>query len=104
VSNKEQSVMSFDEAKAEAIRQSHHRWEKTRSMGRQRYILTNGVFWWGGIMVLGYEIGQLITSRFNPALVLPIIAVYAIGGYLVGAIKWRYNERAYSAGQDEELD
>lgn len=96
-------MTTYEEAKAEAIRRSHRRWEEIRGKGRRRYIWTRGVLGWGGLMAFGFCLGQFFFSRFPPAEAAVTIALCAAGGYLMGVVKWKHNEEAYLSGKDEEI-
>jgi hypothetical protein len=95
--------MTCEQAKAEAIRQSHRRWALARSRGRRRFVWVHGVLAWGGLLALGLVLGQFIAGRFHPVGALATIALCAAGGYLIGAVKWRHNEEAYRIGRGEEI-
>lgn len=95
---------SFENAKAQAIRESHRRWTQTRSRGRQRYAWIHGVLLWGGLLAAGFCVGQFLAGRFHPIVALITIATCAVGGYLVGVVKWKHNEQVYRTGQEEVID
>jgi hypothetical protein len=95
--------MPSEEAKAQAIRQSHRRWAQTRSRGRQRYVWVQGVLGWGGLLALALCLGQFIAGRFHPVVALATTALCAAGGYLIGIVKWKHNEQAYRSSPEEEI-
>jgi hypothetical protein len=97
-------MITYEQAKAEAIRQSHQQWGRTRLRGRRRYVWSRGVLRWGGLMTLGLCLGGLVAHRFQLLAVLAAGIICAVGGYFIGVNKWNNNEVAYKAGRDELLD
>jgi hypothetical protein len=95
--------MLCEDAKAEAIRQSHRRWVQTRLRGRQRYVWVHGVVGWGILFALGQCGGLFLSGRFHPVVTLAIVAYSAVGGYFVGAAEWKHNEEAHRTGRAEEI-
>ncbi len=95
---------TFENAKDQAIRESHRRWAQTRSRGRQRYVWLHGVLLWGCLLAAGFCAGQLIAGRFHPIVALTTVAVCAVGGYLVGVVKWKHNGQSYRTGREEVID
>jgi hypothetical protein len=94
---------TFENMNAQAIRQSNQRWAQTRSRGRQRYVWVQGVLGWGGLLAVALCIGQIIAGRFHPVVALATTALCAVGGYLIGIVKWKHNEQAYRTGREEEI-
>jgi hypothetical protein len=96
-------MTSYEAAKAEAISQSHRRWERVRARGRRRYIWTRGVLGWGGLMTLGFCLGNWLNDGFDFAPAAATTGLCAAGGYFMGVVKWKHNEEAYLTGKNEEI-
>ena len=83
------------------------RWEKTRSLGRRRFIWTHGVLQWGGFMFcFSFAVfqrshyGEVFSAEGNlPFRLLLALAVWTYVGHLYGQSLWKKNERDYLARQ-----
>ncbi|MDP6047035.1 MAG: hypothetical protein QGG25_15615 [Phycisphaerae bacterium] len=79
------------------------RWEKIRRSGRLSFIwIRCATVWglltailWSAMMQVGYPQGN-IWRRF-----LLACAGFVLGGYFLGVILWRANEKRYKAFQDQ---
>lgn len=78
------------------------RWERTRRMGRRRYVWLVGVCGWG------LSVGALWSVAFCYYVdaplpfwaVLPVALVgFSVGGYVWGAVTWWWSERGFRAAQ-----
>jgi len=86
---------------AERVRE----WEKTRALGKRRFIWTHGVAQWGGFMFffsLGVfqhsHYGHLLSTEGNlPFRVGLALLVWIYVGYLYGQSRWKKNEQDYWA-------
>ena len=86
---------------------SHAKWQRTRAMGRKRFVWLIGVGLWGGLMFLFCTPALFYSmSKFPPRsqnhLIHPslselgaILLSCLAGGYLWGAGTWRLSERMY---------
>lgn len=78
-------------------------WEKTRALGKNRYIWAHGVLQWGGFMFFfsfalfqHSHYGHVLSAEGNLPFRLSLaLAVWAYVGYLYGRSKWQSNEREY---------
>jgi len=69
-------------------------WEKTRSKGFLRFIVSEGMGW--GVMV--YVILQIIQSLKNQEFTFPLVDLifWLIAGVIYGVIMWNYFNRCFS--------
>jgi hypothetical protein len=78
-------------------------WEKTRALGRTRFIWTHGVLQWGGFMFFfsmavfqHRHYGHLLSIEGNLPFRLSLaLVVWAFVGYLYGKSRWESNEQQY---------
>ena len=71
------------------------RWETTRKLGRNRYVVRNGIIGWGipvGIFMTLLNIWQ---HGFSVASIVIAGIIWPIGGYVFGLITWAISERRY---------
>lgn len=84
-------------------RRSHAEWSRTRLRGRRRFILTRSVLLDGGLMTLGFGLGQYLGGWFSPIVFLFEGMAFLLGGYCLGLARWWHNESVYRTGQAEEI-
>ena len=80
-------------------------WEKTRALGKNRFIWTHGVLQWGGFMFFfSFSIfqhrnfGHVLSTEGNlPFRLILALSVWIYVGYLYGRSRWRKNEQEYLA-------
>src|SRR5262249_24096958 len=73
------------------------KWGHTRVFGRSRFLLVDGVMWWGltAGVCLGLGFGYGLKAQFSLVrCVLGVIAGLALG-YGVGALRWARAERQF---------
>ncbi len=72
------------------------KWEQTRQMGRNRFILFYGVFGWGVLTALLSTLWMYFLIR-DDVLILFVtsIILFPIGGYFWGYYMWRLSEKKY---------
>jgi len=78
-------------------------WEKTRALGKRRFVWAHGVAQWGGFMFffsLGVfqhsHYGHLLSTEGNlPFRVGLSLLVWIYVGYLYGSSRWKRNEQEY---------
>lgn len=78
------------------------RWERTRQMGRGRFVWSVGVCGWGVPVGVLWSIAFWYVTTPRPPLwgVLPVaLVVFPMGGYLWGAAMWWRAERGYRAAR-----
>jgi hypothetical protein len=79
------------------------RWERTRKMGKTRYIIVYGVLIWGIVAGLSFPFIQWILFNQPPGpsrFVLSLI-VFQITGIFVGIVTWNNSERMYQQFLDK---
>ena len=73
------------------------RWQRTRQMGRSRYIRLYGVLGWG--LSTGIVWALVMAARLgwdNLPILLPVALVaFPIGGYFFGVLTWRMFEAQF---------
>lgn len=69
-------------------------WERTRMMGRKRYIWTFGVGFWGVFTGFFWAVGMSVLNGMEqlPFLLSLALVVFPAAGYIFGAVTWRMNE------------
>lgn len=78
-------------------------WERTRALGKARFIWTHGVLRWGGFMFCfsfavfqHAALGHVFSTAGNlPFRLILALLVWAYVGYLYGRSVWARNERGY---------
>ncbi|MBI4750872.1 MAG: hypothetical protein HY774_20530 [Acidobacteria bacterium] len=72
-------------------------WEKTREMGRTKYILFHGVLFWGVPMfaIMTFFVNNRPDRLLTQGMILVSAFVWALGGALFGVTTWYINERRY---------
>jgi hypothetical protein len=83
------------------------RWEKTRKMGRTRYVWLVGVPGWGVAVGSTWAVAMAAMQGWDrlPTLLALALVGFPIGGYFFGAWVWKASESQYQkakAGEDEE--
>ncbi|RQW62234.1 hypothetical protein [Vibrio viridaestus] len=79
------------------------KWNKTRTSGKYRYVMNEGLRW--GLIsgslwaILSYFIGT--SSSFFTTLVVGIV-VFSLAGCLWALVSWLINERKYHRGRSLE--
>lgn len=82
------------------------RWEKTRRMGRPRFVLLVGVLYWGVLTGLLWSVAMAAIQGWDrlPTL-LPIALVgFPVGGFFFGAYVWKASEKQYLEARGEAPD
>lgn len=82
-----------------------HRWARLRSGGKWRYILINGVLYWGVLTAVLWSgamawLGVLDGGTFLGTLRFAV-PIFGIGGILFGLLTWSVSEKAYAKARDE---
>jgi hypothetical protein len=75
-------------------------WEGTRKGGKRAFVWRFGVCWWDGMMSLCLCVMILVQDwRDGSWHLLPYtgIPLTLIGGYFVGLMDWKRNEKRYAA-------
>ena len=72
-------------------------WERTRAMGRTRFVLVRGVLGYGGFMFVVMSVFYILHDGFSYSLgAAPLLLViWSIAGTLWGFWTWSANERAW---------
>lgn len=74
------------------------RWQQTRELGRQRYIVRYGVGLWGVSVAILWSIAfsSLAEPQMPILIVLPLaLVIFPMVGYAWGAVMWMLAERWY---------
>lgn len=77
------------------------KWEKTRQLGKKKFIIKSGVLGWGLPFVIGWPIIMFfITSGERTlfkliSLFFTALIVFPIGGYFSGLTMWNLSEKKY---------
>ena len=86
------------------------RWEKTRRMGRTRYIWLVGVLGWGVATGTMWAVAMAAMRGWDRLPVLLAIALvgFPLGGYFFGMWTWKVSESQYqkalTAREEEALE
>jgi hypothetical protein len=82
------------------------RWEKTRRMGRMRYIWLVGVLGWGVATGSMWAIAMAAMQGWErlPVLLPLALVGFPIGGYFFGAWVWKASEAQYQQAKAENPD
>jgi hypothetical protein len=81
------------------------RWEKTRQMGRTRFIWLQGVLAWGVTVGVMWAVAMTaVRGEWDRLPILLAIALvgFPIGGYFFGALMWKTSEAAYRKAIEEK--
>ena len=76
------------------------KWKKTRSKGKKKFIIQNGVLGWGLTTGIFWSIIMNYTSESNSfpnfiSLLIPALILFSIGGYFWGILVWNITEKKY---------
>ena len=79
-------------------------WKKTREMGRTKFILIYGVFFWGLILAIAFFFLNVKVYPSIPwhILLLVSIVIFGIAGYFVGYFSWKSAEKKYNSNQNSK--
>ena len=74
-----------------------HKWEKTRKMGKKKFIFYYGVLFWGLLTGFLFPIIGLILFKKTLSLSDFIISliIFPLGGILFGLTMWHSSEKKY---------
>lgn len=75
------------------------RWEKTRRMGRNRFIWRFGVLYWGVFTGIVCSLAMWCVTGRSDSLFLyliPALVLFPIGGYFWGWYVWQKSEKIYT--------
>lgn len=82
------------------------RWLKTREKGYRKYILINGVVYWGATMLLlmTFIFNNPFQEGFALGLLVVYVFIFTITGIAYGIMSWSINEKrlknsGYSEGE-----
>ena len=78
--------------------ESKANWKKTREMGRTKFILIYGVFFWGLILAIAFFFLNVKAYPSIPWYLLLIFSliIFCIAGYFVGYFSWKSAEKKYT--------
>jgi preprotein translocase subunit YajC len=81
-------------------------WEKTREMGRTKYILFHGVLFWGVPMfaIMTFFVNNRPDRPLTQGMILVSALVWALGGALFGFLTWYINERRYQKHAEQRSE
>ncbi|MFM8333070.1 MAG: hypothetical protein ACKN9T_15400 [Candidatus Methylumidiphilus sp.] len=85
-------------------------WQKTRALGKSRFVWTHGVVQWGGFMFCfsmavfqHRHYGAVFSTEGNWLFrVVLALSVWTFVGYLYGQSRWRRNEQQYLEQQADK--
>lgn len=74
-------------------------WQKTRALGKRRFVLVSGVLSWGVPMffVMTFVIGE---PEIRPLMIAISALIWLLGGALFGATLWVITERQYRKARE----
>ena len=84
------------------------RWEIMRKLGKRKYIIKYGIFFWGIPMaILGILLQYFFQSTYRNSQTIIInvfltIIIFLLGGLLYGLFMWTYLEKQYSKSKESE--
>ena len=84
------------------------KWGVMHKLGKRKYILKYGIFFWGIPMaILGILLQYVFNNTYRNTQIIIInffitIIIFLLGGLLYGLIMWTYFERQYSKTKESE--
>ncbi len=78
------------------------RWERQRTMGRMRYAALHAVGF--PMLLLGLALGVRAITGEAPGGVTPLtVAIFTVGGFAYGLIRFNMRERFYQMAKQDDL-
>lgn len=75
-------------------------WHELRKQGKTAYVIRHGVLLWGLSTAVIWWLAMHYFQPRDPAWtrLLVAVTVFPVGGYFVGLMSWRRNEKKYHQG------